>query len=119
MYPVIDRSDRYDADEKKDPKKWLASLLALPYGTPDSVKSERGLCMGLPTTWFFLSLMHLFWVQEAHERTLRERRTFTGRKLEDDNSFWRAAMNNAPEQVAICGDDLVAVWPTRMIDHYN
>jgi len=56
-----------------DLPKWMDDVLqscvgplALEY--PDGTKVEgtcRGILMGLPTTWFFLCLVHLFWVEEA------------------------------------------------------
>jgi hypothetical protein len=52
--------------------------------------------MGLPTTWFLLSLVHLFWVEEA---TL--------------------ASPEFRKSAAVCGDDLEAFWPDLVIDRYH
>jgi hypothetical protein len=52
--------------------------------------------MGMPTTWFLLSLCHLFWIEEACEIAPEFRRS-----------------------AAVCGDDLVAFWPQEVIDRYH
>lgn len=57
--------------------------------------------MGLPTTWFFLCLVHLFWVDHATAHLDLERRLF------------------CRYRVAICGDDLVAHWPRSVVDRYH
>jgi hypothetical protein len=49
--------------------------------------------MGLPTTWFLLNLSHLFWIDETA------------------NSAERSLRKAIRYGTAICGDDLVAVWP--------
>jgi len=33
--------------------------------TGDYLWTERGILMGLPTTWFMLNLVHLFWIDET------------------------------------------------------
>lgn len=62
---------------------------------PEEV-SKRGILMGLPTTWFFLCLVHLFWIEMACDEipTCRDR-------------------------AVVCGDDLVAIWPQSVIDKYH
>jgi len=52
--------------------------------------------MGLPTTWFFLCLVHLFWIDHAcaNQPTYKSR-------------------------AAVCGDDLVAYWPREVIGRYH
>jgi hypothetical protein len=52
--------------------------------------------MGLPTTWFFLCLVHLFWIDEACGQ--------------DEAAKARAA---------VCGDDLVAYWRKKHLDRYH
>jgi len=50
--------------------------------------------MGLPTTWFFLCLVHLFWVDEGIAGVSDLKRK-----------------HQLEKRVAICGDDLVSHWP--------
>jgi len=57
---------------------------------------KRGILMGLPTTWFLLNLVHLFWIDEAVSHP-KELNSYDCKKLK--------------QATAICGDDLVAFWP--------
>jgi hypothetical protein len=62
------------------------------------VRTRRGILMGLPTSWALLSLIHLFWWNEATVRAAAERRV----KL-------RSAF--AANRFVICGDDgLACTW---------
>jgi hypothetical protein len=57
--------------------------------------------MGLPTTWFMLNLAHLFWIDYATmgiEEPIRSR---------------------LQQSTAICGDDLLAFWPQKVVDRYH
>jgi len=65
-------------------------------------ETSRGILMGLPTTWFFLCLVHLFWVEEAVATVVK---TEHRRML--------------AHRVAICGDDLVAHWPMSVSQRYH
>jgi len=56
--------------------------------------------MGLPTTWFVLNLVHLFWIDEACRKTGHSK--FHHKK-----------------SAVICGDDLVAFWPKEVVDRYH
>eukprot|EP01059_Diplonema_ambulator_P010452 TRINITY_DN204_c0_g1_i4.p1 TRINITY_DN204_c0_g1~~TRINITY_DN204_c0_g1_i4.p1 ORF type:complete len:776 (-),score=-34.45 TRINITY_DN204_c0_g1_i4:14-2341(-) len=71
----------------------------LDYGDGSYVTSTRGILMGLPTTWSLLSLVHLFWVDEA--------------------TFPHPARTVLRRRVTICGDDLLAGWPRSVVDHYE
>jgi len=53
--------------------------------------------MGLPLTWFFLCLVHLFWIEEAT----------------------RGLEKGLAERAAVCGDDLIAHWPRLALDRYH
>jgi len=63
-----------------------------PYFEGGRSQTSRGIMMGLPTSWFFLCLLHFFWIDEACGR--------------DEILKSRAA---------VCGDDLVALWPKDVI----
>jgi len=58
--------------------------------------------MGLPTTWFMLCLVHLFWIDEATKAT----KSLFGKKL-------------LSQRAAVCGDDLVAHWPQKTVNAYH
>jgi hypothetical protein len=58
--------------------------------------------MGLPTTWFLLNLVHLFWIDYAVK----------GAPNKVDQMYLR-------KSVAICGDDLVAFWPNNVVERYH
>jgi hypothetical protein len=64
------------------------------------VRQKRGLLMGLPTTWIFLSLIHLYWWRRAQESIPP---THPGLKA----------------RAVICGDDLLAVAPPILLDEYE
>jgi hypothetical protein len=61
-----------------------------------SATTSRGIMMGLPTSWFFLCLVHFFWIDQA-----------CGKK------------ENLKQLAAVSGDDLVALWPQEVIDEYE
>jgi len=62
------------------------------------VRTRRGILMGLPTSWALLSLVHLFWWNEATVQAATERRV----KLK--SAF-------AANRFIICGDDgLACTW---------
>jgi hypothetical protein len=62
------------------------------------VNSERGILMGLGPTWPILSLVHLFWV--------------------DDSAARVGCRRAAYQATAIGGDDLIAAWPSKLVDCY-
>jgi hypothetical protein len=66
---------------------------------PDGRKAttRRGILMGLPTTWFLLCMVHLFWIDEAT----------------------RGMEKGLDGRAAVCGDDLLAHWPQKSINRYH
>jgi hypothetical protein len=68
----------------------------------DHRTTQRGILMGLPTTWFILNLVHLFWIDESVKR-----------------SKCRQSEYLLSQSAAICGDDLVAFWPRPVVDRYH
>jgi hypothetical protein len=61
--------------------------------------------MGMPTTWFFLSLLHLFWIDEAVRVGSR--------------GLSQSLHRNLKYRAAVCGDDLVAHWPNAIVREYD
>jgi hypothetical protein len=89
-----------DAHHRPD---WFAVLFRrltgpqeLTWPNGETMTTTRGILMGLPTTWFLLSLCHLFWVEEA-----------------------TAISPGEKHSAAICGDDLEAFWSKMVIDRYH
>lgn len=74
----------------------------LSYPGGEEIFTARGTLMGLPHTWCLLSLVHLFWVDQAC-RVSRDARVHP----------------SLPRRAAICGDDLVAHWPKWAIERYE
>lgn len=72
-------------------------------------RTERGILMGLPTTWCLLSITQLFWASEGW------RSIWSGVPRAPPN----VALPSYTPATAICGDDLVAWWPIRAIQAYE
>nr|BBV14771.1 RNA dependent RNA polymerase [Barley aphid RNA virus 6] len=72
-------------------------VMKLVYPDGEEILSRRGILMGLPTTWTILSLIHLFIIEQAFNEV-----AFVG-----------------PRLYRICGDDLVAIAPKKVIDSYH
>lgn len=83
------------------------------YPSGEEVITSSGTLMGLPHTWPLLSMVHLFWVDEA---TRLYRRDFLSRRGNRPSTYppqklrWRSA---------ICGDDLIAHWPEGLVKCYH
>jgi hypothetical protein len=70
--------------------------VAYPDGT--AIRTQRGILMGLPTSWALLSLIHLFWWNESVVQVAGERRVSLSKAF-------------AANRYCTCGDDgLAAVW---------
>lgn len=72
----------------------------------DQQETKRGILMGLPTTWFLLNLTHLFWIRESCRLGL-------GKDL------YKRHGERLEHSTAICGDDLLAFWPSMVVDQYH
>lgn len=77
--------------------------------------------MGLPLTWVTLSLLHMYWISEAEKKWSD---TVLGRR--DEDGGWEIEPNRdhtgkytGKQNYRICGDDLIAVWDSGFIDHYE
>lgn len=90
----LSRSGRVPAWEAKC-LRLLTGPQTLVYPDGSELVSKRGILMGLPTTWALLSLIHLFWWDEAVAQECRSRKD----KLA---SFRRL------NRFATCGDDGLA-----------
>ncbi|APG77072.1 RNA-dependent RNA polymerase [Beihai narna-like virus 24] len=87
---------------------WADLIGPLTIQMPDGSEfvNQRGIMMGLPTTWTILSLVHLYWAEWAWASTVPRHISLSG-------------LPSAAPRTAICGDDLAAVWPTSVVQRYE
>lgn len=92
------------------PKHLHDKIAHLPGVTEGRLLTQRGILMGLPSTWTFLSLTHLFWWDRA-------------KRLAFSNIPQRGRVNRsafmAENVFDICGDDCLFVGHTRVSDMFK
>jgi hypothetical protein len=80
-----------------------SQLLTYPDGS--SIETMSGLLMGLPISWPILNIIHLSWV------------TWAWSDYRKSNSG--LACSRQTPNTAICGDDLIGLWPDGVIKRYE
>nr|UJQ92654.1 MAG: putative RNA-dependent RNA polymerase [Narnaviridae sp.] len=95
----------------------------LQYPDGSTVQTQRGILMGLPTTWPLLCLANLFWLDWAESLAIRKRpllpRLPVGTAGTGLPPRPRVIPRSRKEAAAICGDDLLAVVRPEVADLYE
>lgn len=105
-------------------RKWAVCEYELEYskdGEPEV--AHQGIQMGLPTTWALLSIIHLFWLDEASRKTgwmgSKQARVDLDDKAKETGLMRVFESESLSRQARICGDDLIVVAPRVVCDEYE
>lgn len=84
------------------------------YLSPDSIPAERltcnGILMGNPLTWLMLNVSQAICVGKAWETAIRTHKI---------GKEWEVTNRVIDHSYSVCGDDLIAYWPTSVAELYE